>query len=284
MVFVTKKKEVIGTLVSISLDEKHKDILKECFKELKRIENKYSRFLQNSYLSKLNKNLNKWQDIDDETTYILKKAIQINKETKGYFNVCIKKDLEKIGYDSNYSFKKKILIRNPFGKKGFKISENKIFLHEEIDIGGLGKGYAVDRLCFILDSKSIEDYFINAGGDIFSKGKHTAYLENPNNSSFVIGEVEIENSSLCSSSSNRRRWKYGHHLINPHTRKPAENRMKALFIEMNKAIEADAYATGLFCMGFEKAIEISKEKNLKVILISDNDKIYVSENFNVKFY
>lgn len=276
---ITKSRELLGTIIEITLPTSK--LFDECFDEIERIEKKYSRFIENSYLSKLNSK--KEDRLDEETIFLLKKAVKIKIITKNYFDINIKETLESLGYDKDYSFKKKIKINNPFKKKGFEIKDKKITLYNQIDFGGIGKGYAIDRVKKILEKNKIKKYFINAGGDIYSKGKNRIALENPDNNKYAIGEVEINDESICSSSSNRRKWGKNHHLIDPFTKK-STNSIKTVFIIEKNAIDGDALATGLFCSGFENAIEISKKNNLKVLLISNDNKIFTSKNFNWKKY
>ena len=69
MEFISKKQEALGSQIEIFLPKTTKNnnkIFDSCFEELLRIQNKFSRFNENSNLNKLNKNLNRWQKIDEE--------------------------------------------------------------------------------------------------------------------------------------------------------------------------------------------------------------------------
>lgn len=284
---ITKQKELLGTVIKITVPESNSNLISKCFNELKRIEKKYSRFIDNSYINKLNSKLNEYQEVDDETLEIIKTAVKINKITNGYFDITLKRNLENLGYDKNYSFKKRLSLTNPLKSNKIKVKDNKIKLSKEIEIGGFGKGYAIDKLRQILDENHIKEYFINAGGDVFSKcnKEDSIALENPINTQYVIGEIKIKNECLCSSSSNRRKWgKDQHHLIDPNTKKPSKSDIIGLFVRHDNGLECDAYATALYCMGFDKAIEFSKKNSLSVLLISNKNKTYSSNNFNWEKY
>ncbi|MEM2131141.1 MAG: FAD:protein FMN transferase [Candidatus Woesearchaeota archaeon] len=297
----TESKEVLGTIVKIILPQyKKKDKKKldyffhSSFNEFTRIEKKFSRFLDDSELSKANLNLKKWQSASDELIFLLNYALKLHKNTYGYFDITLKSTLDKLGYDKNYSFKeKKFLffetlknkIINNLSNNPILIDKNnkKIFLKKEIDFGGFGKGYAVDKVSEILNKNKVKNYFINAGGDIYAKGKHKVVLEHPDDNNKAIGIIEIKNKAIASSSAKYRKWKNYHHLINPKTLKP-ENSIKSIFVIAEKCIDADAYATALFTSGFENALKLYKKLNVDVLIINSKNKMFISENFNPEFF
>lgn len=278
-------KELLGTVVEVKLPKHNSALLSICFEEIKRVEATYSRFLEDSVLSKLNQNLGKWQSISDEFLWLLSRAEDFKKQTRGNFDITVKSTLDKLGYG------------NPVKTQGFSLSsifgdvqlgKNKVLINKEIDFGGFGKGFALDCVKKILDKNFISHYYINAGGDIFARRDHEMepwiiLLEHPDDPSMAIGKIEIDNSSIAGSAPNRRKWKNFHHLINMKTGKPAEG-VKAIFVTAKSGIEADAYATGLFTSGFENAIEISKFLPVEILIISKNDQVYRSAGFNVHFF
>lgn len=301
---ITESKELLGTKVKIILPKRYSYLFSLCFDEFKRIEEKYSRFLNTSEISKINSNLDKWISCSDELIYLLKYAILLNKKTNGFFDITLKSNLDQIGYDKNYSFKeKKINILKKIQKINFKelleklfkkqfedsienhikINKNKVLLKKEIDFGGFGKGYAVDKVKNLLIKKKIKNFFINAGGDIYAFGKHKVVLEHPGDFNRALGIIEIKNKAIACSSPLRRKWKNYHHLINPKTKKP-ENSIKSIFVLSNNCINADAYATALFTSGFKNAILLYKKLNIDILVISSENKMFISKNFNVKLF
>ncbi|MBI5390230.1 FAD:protein FMN transferase [Candidatus Woesearchaeota archaeon] len=285
-----QRQEVLGTVVEIKVPKIHADCLASCFAELKRIEKTYSRFLDDSALSQANKKIGKWQGVSDEFLWLIKQAELYKKKTKGYFDITIKEVLDSMGYDKTYRFtpqqmkSKGILhgikeaIMQPIV---IDDNNNKILLRKEIDFGGIGKGYALDKVAELLESKGVVHYYINAGGDIYARQSHRdepwiILLEHPDDPARAIGKIKLDRQAIAGSSSNRRRWgKQGeyHHLINPKTQKPAE-KMKAIFVIAEKGMDADVYATGLFATGFEEAIRLSKELPVEVLMISKEDKMF----------
>lgn len=291
MEFSSEKKEFLGTLIEVKIPKKSSKIFSLIFDEFKRIEGKYSRFNDNSYLSKMNLNLKRWQKADEETIYLIKKAEEIKKLTDGNFDITLLDTLERLGYDKEYTLKEKkpnLFAGLLQSKEPIKIMDDDIYLKKKIEFGGIGKGYAIDRASEIIESNGVKDYYINAGGDIFARHKDenkkwVILLEHPDFTDRAIGKVEINNMAIASSSSNRRRWGKNHHLINAKTRKPISE-IKSIFVIAKNALLADSYATALFTSGFGKGIELSKKLDIDTLIISEKNKMYKSENFKVEYF
>lgn len=277
---ISKSFEKLGTKFIVKLP---KEAFTDCFTELDRIEKKYSRFLETSILTKIN-NTRGWQKIDLETEKLILQGITYNLKTQGYFSLTVKSTLDKFGYDKEYTFRKKNTLTLPNVGKKLQLKKGLLKLLKPIDFGGLGKGYALDNLAKILDRKGIKKYFLNGGGDIKVKGEWKIFLEHPDDNTKTIGYVMLKDQAIASSSANKRNWGKYHHLINPKIGKPSNSDIKSLFVIATKAIDADAYATALFVMGYKKAKQTALKENLQVLIITKDDKLYQSKEFNATLY
>lgn len=291
MKIVSRSEEVLGTVVEIKLPVTSSPLFPFLFNHLSEIEKRFSRFISTSELCKLNANLDVWQVASREYIYLLKKSKEFNLKTDGNFDVTLKSTLDALGYDKDYSFKTKPIATHSAVEKDFEIDEKngKVRLYKEVDFGGIGKGYALDVLARILFEESVEHYYINAGGDIIAKkGKDkepwVIILEHPDDSSMALGTVEIDGCSIAASSGNKRKWGDGlHHLINAKTKRPAME-VKAIFVVCPSGMEADVYATSIFCAGFKEGIELSKKLPVEILLISSENKMYRSKGFKAQLF
>jgi thiamine biosynthesis lipoprotein len=117
-----------------------------------------------------------------------------------------------------------------------------------LDVGAAGKGYLVDIVGRLLAAAGIDDFVVDASGDIVHAGKSPirVALEHPLDPSKAIGVVSLANGALCASASNRRAWGDGlHHIIDATTGLPAE-RVIATWALAATGLEADGLATALF--------------------------------------
>jgi thiamine biosynthesis lipoprotein len=120
-----------------------------------------------------------------------------------------------------------------------------------IDVGAAGKGYLVDLVAAALIEAGIDEFVIDASGDIVQAGALPirVALEHPRDAKKAIGVLELHNGALCGSSTSRRAWGAGlHHVIDPVTGLPA-NDVIATWVRAADGLTADGLATALFFVG-----------------------------------
>ena len=97
----SKSIKVLGTLVEIRLRAANSSLFPKCFSELERIEKTYSRFLENSLLSKINTELGTWHSVPSEFVQLLLLARAFYYTSEGNFDNTLKSALDNLGYDKN---------------------------------------------------------------------------------------------------------------------------------------------------------------------------------------
>ncbi|MDD2537030.1 MAG: FAD:protein FMN transferase [Candidatus Absconditabacteria bacterium] len=271
-------KELFGSTLSLSLSEEReeqesKSVAEECFSIAKEFEEKYSRFIPGNFLDELN--TQKSAPLDEELRTLLELAKTVSKRSKGYFDITISPLLENAGYGIH-----KTPMPEQRGYQNIKLTENKVILenNSNIELGAIGKGYMVDKIYKKLDPL-FENFIINFGGDIKVKGSHTLLLEDPLNPQKSIGNIQLTNHAIASSSGQKRKLKNGHHLINPKTKR-SQNDKLSIFVTHPLATFADVFSTALFVMPIEESLELLKETpSLQALIIDQKGKIYQTKNF-----
>ncbi|MFT5514254.1 MAG: thiamine biosynthesis lipoprotein [Rhodothermales bacterium] len=127
-----------------------------------------------------------------------------------------------------------------------------------VDLGGIAKGYAVDRGAAVLASHGITDFLINAGGDLFASGVREANqpwrvgIQHPRDPSGLIVRLEMTDGAVATSGDYERFVELDGvrypHIIDPRTARPATARQSASAVAAT-AEEADVLATYLFISG-----------------------------------
>lgn len=289
---IIKQKNFMNTTITFKIvqnDESTVEILDAIeagFGEFDRIVKTYTRFAETSELSNLNRQPERWINISEEFCYLIKYMLAMAKATNGAFDPTVIDFLEVYGYDKNYDFSKldkpeldnlvkKIAAERPSWEE-IKLDEKnlkvKLVKNQRLDLGGVGKGYAIDCAYSKLDV--FDNFLIDAGGDIRTKGKNdqnelwTVDLlnENQQGEKEVVGQVQLNNESIASSGSWARKFKQFHHLINPRTGAP-ENKYKTVFVQAPIAIDSDSWATALFVGG--EAVLANIPKDFKYFLITN---------------
>lgn len=315
MKLVEKDCEVLGTKVWIRVVawenevEGAERVVEDAFAWARAFEQKYSRFVEGNFLANLNERVGEWVEVDEELYGLLKFAGELKKQTRGAFDISVKGILENWGYDKNYSFVEKegsgvlaeIELAADFQRHGAlasKIEGGKkmVKISGQIELGGLGKGYAVDKMAEKL--RAFSGFFINAGGDIFTKGsnengdKWKVYFEHPCDPEQVIGFVNAENLALACTSPSKRKWGNKHHLVDPKTKQPA-NKMAAIYTQAGSCLMADAWATALFVLGYEEAREMIEKQvksmprpsvGLEAMIVDVSGEIFRTEGFQGELF
>lgn len=291
--------EALGSRISLEIitdDVRTAEIKsRQFFDVIRGLEKKYSRFDDNSVLSKLNKSLNEWVNIDGEFYALLKLAEQLLLKTNGYFDIGMEKVLSGLGYDKDYSFRAtadKFSFDSSFElKKGSQVR-----ITTPIELGGLIKGHVLDLGADIF--RDFENVCVDGGGDIWLKGHNhegkpwKILFEHPSDETMAFGSVSSTRLFLAGSSPNKRKWssiagtntRQHHHLINPKEKQPARQ-MSAVFTQSSSGLMADAMATALFVMGYENAKGyLGTHKEFEALLISPEGKMFKTEGFQGEFW
>jgi thiamine biosynthesis lipoprotein len=206
--------------------------------EVERINDKYSRYSPVSFLSQLNRSAGSGETVmvDDETAALLDYAFACFAKSGGLFDItagvlrrawnfasgrlpeadAIRLLLPRIGMEK--LFWKRPYLR--FTAQGM-----------EIDLGGIGKEYAVDRVASLLAEEGVEHGFVELGGDFFAWGPHPdgrpwpIGIRDPHRESEIAGVVAIECGALATSGDYARCIEAGgkrySHILNPRTGWPA---------------------------------------------------------------
>ncbi|MDD2870423.1 MAG: FAD:protein FMN transferase [Candidatus Gracilibacteria bacterium] len=255
------------------------ELIKKIKNKISSFESKYSRFLNDNFLHKLNESGK--SNIDEEFKTLFRVSKMLNNLSKGYFDITVLPLLENLGY----GIEKQKQIES-FGMSNIEINENTITLKNnvKIEFGSLGKGYIVDYIYGLL-RQEIQKFTIDFGGDIkVGNQKELVGLEDPMNNNKIIGEIILSNESLCSSNGQKRHFGKNHHLINPFLNS-SQNDKISVYVKHKSATLADGFSTALFVTPLELSIEIlEKTQGLEGMIITQNGEIFKSKGFDVKLY
>lgn len=251
-------------------------------KEIKEFEENYSRFKETSKLSKLNYDRT-FLNADEEFLDLVNIGKNFYKESQAIFNFGLAKVLESRGYDKNYSFEEKDEQEIPDLTTAIQINEKEIKLkgNFDLDFGGFGKGYLIDKLSDKFKSEGLKYFLINGGGDIYvtsDKEKEVKlYLQNPIKEDEYIFEVNIKNKSLCCSSAFKRNWKTKNTNKNfSHVVKTSneDKEIASTFCISPKAVISDIFCTIAMMKYGEKSFEELCEKyEVKYLAVSEELEI-----------
>ena len=262
-------------------------ILKAAFDKCNYYEKLLSRFERDSDVSRINRAQGRPVTVSDETVRLLKLALYYHEISEGAFNPtlgavsstwkqCLSEDRTP----------KEQAIRQLLPEAAFSETEiqgNRVMLPagQQLDLGGIAKGYIEDRIAHELREAGVRNALLNFGGNILSVGGHPRGeawkigLKTPFGSDRECWAVAACKDSAISTSGVYERGKTighirYHHILNPETGFPAENGICAVSVFAEKAAAADALSTAFFVAGVEKGQRLLKNQGaLFVCLMAD---------------
>ena len=277
----------------------------EVVQEINRLDYLMSNYKKESVLSELNRNASaEPAACNKELAGVIEQSLQYSDITDGAFDITIGPLMKKWGF-----FKKKGRIP---GKEELEsvlesVSYKNIIVEEKtikslaknpgtvktvffknpgtrIDLGGIGKGYAVDKAISVLKQNGISSALINFAGNIYTfgtppgKDSWVIGLQHPRESEGLLGTFDIKDKAVSTSGDYEKFFiiegKRYSHIIDPRTGNPVKGIVSATIVTGNAA-RADALSTGVFVLGLEKGMDLIEQ-------LSDVEGIIVYKDTNSK--
>ncbi|HSX32597.1 MAG TPA: FAD:protein FMN transferase [Candidatus Saccharimonadales bacterium] len=275
--------EAIGTQWQIDLGaspERAAALVPVITARINEFDKAYSRFRADSLITAISRNAGTYTlPADAPPLLALYRAMYT--ATDGAVTPLIGQALADAGYDAVYSLKPKQLTRPPAWEDVLHYRHPSLTVTQPVllDFGAAGKGYLLDILADVLQAHDVHDYCIDAGGDMVRRttagSTLSVGLEDPDDTSKVIGTVTLANGSLCGSAGNRRKWASYHHILDPHTlRSPTV--IKAVWVTADTALLADGMTT---CLFFAPPATLKKRFSFEYALLHADGQVSCSAKF-----
>ena len=303
---ISVTKYLMGTTVKTTANSPDinncKQALLAAYEEMHRVENLLSCQKDSSEISEINRAAGIHPvNVSLETLAILKRAKIYSKKYHGVFDVTIGPLSDLWGFSED---KEIVLPEDKMIKQLTKLvnydniiineKDTTVFLKNKgmaIDLGGIAKGYAIDRGSAVLKEQGITNFILNAGGDIYvsgSKEKGTLWkvgIKHPRNSNKIIADFDLKDYAVATSGDYERfkiiNGKRYHHILDPGTGYPGTLSESSTILAPT-AEEADATATYVFLLGWEKALS-NKDIDFPILIVSSDGIIHYNQTFAEKY-
>ena len=280
---LTRTKVAMGTFVSISLDASKKREFAPVFSIVKAVDSSLSSYKKNSPIFQLNRD--KKVKLDAYSLEALRLAERYYKRTDGYFNVAIgsiTKDLYHFGEDERLP-SEEALKRSDVNISALHIKNGIATIAKDmkIDLGGMGKGFCVDKVSAYLRKQGIKKVKVAASGDIRCLSKCRIDVQNPFGEKPLYSFTTKEADMGISTSGNYNRYvgtSKENHLINPKQKHPQREFVSITLISKLPNSDLDAYATAASVMPKAKALEFLESLNAAYILLTTQGELIISKN------
>lgn len=290
----------MGTVIEIILvgdnEEKANKAALQAFQEIKRIETLMSPWLDSSDVTRINRSAGvEWVQVSRETSEVIKKAREISELSEGRFDITIgplielwRKAREKKMPPSEEEVKGKLDLVN---FKNIEIDQRgKVFLKKKgmaIDLGGIAKGYGVDRAFDVLRSLGYKNLIVNAGGDLRAGGSKNNQpwsigIQNPRESQKILTRISVSDMAIATSGDYEKFFIYEgkryHHIFDPRDGFPVE-RCQSVTIATKDCVTADGLATAVVVLGPDKGYSLChKIDGVQCMIVDKGGKIILSPN------
>lgn len=280
--------------------------LKDVHLETRRLESLLSRFIASSDISLINRNagMNRVK-IHQETVEVLAIAKHVSWMAPQKFDVTIgplvdlwrsAKKTSQRPPDSEISTTLTLIDSDDLILDSRKCTAKLSHISQSIDLGGIAKGYAADRICDKMRKRGITSAYTDFGGNIATIGGKPdgspwrVGIQHPRRQNALIGVIEIKDQSVVTSGDYQQFFlgpdnKRYHHILDPRTGLPAESGLISVTIVSPSSVEADALSTAIFVAGkTEAARYLIEYPNAMAILIDNDLNITISNGLQHCFH
>ena len=267
---------VLGTTVSITIHDNgsykdYKGKVSEIFAEMMELHNIWANAGESSDLALLAENAGgKSQPINEYTFDLLAKGLRMEKLTDDAFNLKMGPVTELWGFCSDNPHlpdSSAISAALTLVDGGMYFAGKNCLLGlpgMKLDVGGIGKGFAVDMAVEELKSCGVKSGIVDAGGDLrtFGTPKHGGKwkigIRHPRQAGKFYGTLSLTECAVATSGDYQQFFevegKRYHHIIDPATGYPAAAECVSATVVTKNCLEADAAATALMVMTPDKAM------------------------------
>ncbi|MDD7069149.1 MAG: FAD:protein FMN transferase [Prevotella sp.] len=283
---------VFGTSYNITY-QSNDNLKPEIEKALAEVDASLSPFNEKSVITHVNKN--EAVTLDDHFITVFRLSSEIYKDTEGAFDITVAPLVNAWGF----GFKNGITpdchaidsLMQFVGFDKVKLQDGKIIKTDDrlmLDCSAIAKGYGVDAVARLLESKGIDNYMVEIGGEIVASGENPKGApwrigvskpddDSVNVSNEIQGIINISNRAMATSGNYRNFYykggkKYAH-TIDPKTGCPVQHSILSATVVSDECAKADAYATAFMVMGLDKAKAVlARHKDMMAYFIYSDDK------------
>jgi thiamine biosynthesis lipoprotein len=244
-------------------------------REARRVDAKFSRYRDGNIVHRINHSKGRPVPVDEETEALLGYAATCHRMSHGMFDITSGALRRIWKFDGGDQVPSEALVRDVLRHVGwdrivYEDSTIRMPAGMEIDLGGIGKEYAVDRAAALIQARTSAPFLVNFGGDLIAAGPCRGErpwrvgIEDPERpGEAALYRIDISMGALATSGDARRfvLWKGKRlgHILNPRTGWPVENAPRSVTVLGQTCIEAGTLST-LACLQGARARDFLREQ------------------------
>jgi thiamine biosynthesis lipoprotein len=283
--------DVMGAMASITLVGGDAGSLLAAELRLRALEQRWSRFLPTSDVSRLNAAAGRWVAVDADTVILVERAVDGWRTTSGGFDPTVLAAVVGAGYvgDLRTSTPRPGKPGPPgVGMAGVEVDRTtgqvRLPAGCGLDPGGIGKGLAADLVAFDLRRGGAPGGCVNVGGDLRAWG----IAPHGGRWRVDLGDrtVEIAGGGIATSGSSRRRWEADgatfHHVVDSRTGRPTTSGTASVTVVATSGWRAECCATALMAVAPDAAPSAMARWGVEGIAVGDDDRRHPTASLAVR--
>ena len=272
-VLVRRTVPVMGTIGEIAVVHRESryahGAIDAAIEELRDVERTMTRFTSTSDIGRANLQAAvEPVPVSRMTATVLEEGIRWAEASDGVFDPCIGKAVElwdvanrrepppagEVRQLARHGLYRSLILDAWRGERVVRFADADV----RLDLGGIGKGYGVDRAVEALREWGIERALVNVGGDLYGMGESedgdpwNVGIRSPENPSQLAGTLEVADQAVATSGDYLQFFKHAdrryHHLLDPATGAPRQSQAHSVTVTADRCMTADAAATAVFGM------------------------------------
>jgi FAD:protein FMN transferase len=240
-------------------------VLEAAQREAHRVEAKFSRYRTDNMVHKINHSNGRPVPVDEETEALLRYAATCHQMSHGMFDITSGALRRIWKFDGGRRVPTQAEVRDVLRHVGWErvVYENSTLRMPpgmEIDLGGIGKEYAVDRAAALIVARTKASFLVNFGGDLLAVGPRRGGrpwrvgIDDPDRpGEAALYRIDLPAGALTTSGDARRfvLWKGKRlgHILNPKTGWPVEDAPRAVTVLSQTCLEAGTLSTLAYLQG-----------------------------------
>jgi thiamine biosynthesis lipoprotein len=295
---MTRAQYLMGTIADITAVASSEAIAQEAitagFREIRRLEQLLSTWIETSELSRVNAAAGRVPvAVSPETFELLARAVEIGALTGGAFDITVGPAVRlwKVTEADRVPTMMELAIATQY--VDYRLlrldrEQRTAFLEKpgmQIDIGGIGKGYAAEHTAAVMREAGATGGLIGIAGDFRIFGRRadgTAWpvgIQHPRRPDVVLATFESVDEAISTSGDYERFFfKDGiryHHILDPRTLTPARL-CQSVTIVASDATTADGLATGVFVMGPDLGMALVERLGIAAVIVDSQGRVTIS--------
>jgi thiamine biosynthesis lipoprotein len=265
-------------------------------RRLQTLEQKWSRFIPTSDISRLNMSRGEPTPVHRDTVTLVKYLVGAHEHSNGSFDPTLLPVLVDLGYGNSMSDVSMSTIL-PSNRPSFTQPLSRTRIDDvtcvvqlpmgiTLDPGGLGKGLAADLVATELIEAGAIGACVNVGGDLRCVGTGPdddgwdIDIESPFDASDTIAKLAVRSGGVATSSTRAKRWHTQrgefHHVISPITNVPlleSENSPIQVTVIGAEAVWTEIFATTILVAGITDGFALAEQWNLAALVTFNNGEV-----------